>query len=94
MRKFSQPPHKKIKVSTVYARSCVCMRASFSHREVCFSKQSKMSSTTTKADMLKEYETENLIKFLRKDPKLKRIEVGDLFTKLEKKKSPVIYSSS
>jgi hypothetical protein len=44
-----------------------------------------MSSTSTKADMLKEYERK-IIKFLREGPKLKRIEVGDLFTKLEKKK--------
>jgi hypothetical protein len=45
-----------------------------------------MSSTPTKADMLKEYGTESLIKFLRGDSKLKDIEVGDLFTKLEEKK--------
>ncbi|CAI2168137.1 7460_t:CDS:2 [Funneliformis geosporum] len=38
------------------------------------------------ADMLKEYETESLIKFLRGDSKLKHIEVGDLFTELEEKK--------
>jgi len=44
-----------------------------------------MSSTDTKADMLKEYGTESLIKFLQEDSKLKHIEVGDLFTKLEEK---------
>ena len=45
-----------------------------------------MSSIPTKADMLKEYETESLIKFLRGDSKLKHIEVGDPFTNLEEKK--------
>jgi hypothetical protein len=40
----------------------------------------------TKADMLKEYGMESLIKFLRGDSKLKHIEVGDLFMKLEEKK--------
>jgi hypothetical protein len=44
-----------------------------------------MSSIPTKADMIKEYEPESLIKFLRGDPKLKHIEVSDLFTKLEEK---------
>jgi len=45
-----------------------------------------MSSIPTKADILKEYGMESLIKFLREDSKLKHIEVGDLFTKLEEKK--------
>ena len=46
-----------------------------------------MSSSSTLADKVKEYETESLIEFLRKDPKLKRIEVGDgLFTRLEEEK--------
>ena len=46
-----------------------------------------MSSSSTLADKVKEYETESLIKFLRKDPKLKRIEVSDgFFTRLEEEK--------
>ncbi|GES82227.1 hypothetical protein RCL_jg10723.t1 [Rhizophagus clarus] len=48
-------------------------------------KERKMA-TDTKADKLKEYETESLIEFLRGDSKIKHIEVGDLFTKLEEKK--------
>ena len=46
-----------------------------------------MSSSSTLADKVKEYETESLIEFLRRDPKLKRIEVGDgFFTRLEEEK--------
>jgi hypothetical protein len=68
----------------VYTRSYVCIGASFLNNGlICLD---EMSSTSTKADMLKEYEAESLINFLRGDPKLKHIEVGDLFTKLEEKK--------
>jgi hypothetical protein len=43
--------------------------------------------SSTKADMLKEYKTESLIKFLREDSKLKHIEAGDVFfTRLEEEK--------
>ncbi|RGB23050.1 hypothetical protein C1646_775086 [Rhizophagus diaphanus] len=46
-----------------------------------------MSSSSTLADKVKEYETESLIKFLQKDPKLKHIEVGDgFFMRLEEEK--------
>jgi hypothetical protein len=56
----------------------------FSHYGVCFSKQSKMSSSSTLADRLEEYETERLINFLREDSELSHIELGDgFFTRLE-----------
>jgi hypothetical protein len=46
-----------------------------------------MSSTSTLADMLKEYETESLIKFLRGDPKLRGLELdNNFFTKLHDEK--------
>jgi hypothetical protein len=42
-----------------------------------------MSSTSTKADMLKEYDTESLIKFLQGDPKSRGLELdNNFFTKL------------
>ena len=44
-----------------------------------------MSSTSTKADKIKEYETERLINFLREDSELSHIELGDgFFTRLER----------
>ena len=46
-----------------------------------------MSSSSTLANKVKEYEMESLIKFLWKDPKLKHIEVSDgFFTRLEEEK--------
>jgi hypothetical protein len=46
-----------------------------------------MSSTSTKADMLKEYETESLIKFLQGDHKLRGLELdNNFFTKLRDEK--------
>ena len=45
-----------------------------------------MSSTFIKTDMLKEYEIENLIKFLQKNPKLRDLELdNNFFIKLKKK---------
>ncbi|CAB5180903.1 unnamed protein product [Rhizophagus irregularis] len=58
------------------------------HHILTQNKENKMSSSSTLADKVKEYETESLNEFLRKDPKLKRIEVGDgFFTRLEEEKN-------
>jgi hypothetical protein len=65
----------------VYTKSYICMEASFFTMGFCIY-ESKMSSTFTLTDRLKEYKT---------DSKLKHIEVSNLFIKLKEEKSLVIY---